>query len=63
MEADEKQARMRALIERYFEACNHGDVDAIASCFTLDAIHYFPPGMYGGALRSSSFSSQPMNAA
>ena len=48
---DEKRAQMRALIERYFDACNHGDIDAIASCFTPDAIHYFPPGMYGGAFR------------
>jgi ketosteroid isomerase-like protein len=42
---------MRKLVERYFEACNHGDVAAIAACFTEDAIHYFPPGMYGGAFR------------
>ncbi len=42
---------MRSLIERYFEACNHGDVEAIASCFTPGAVHYFPPGMYGGAFR------------
>ena len=46
-----KAARMRALVERYFEGCNRGDSAAIAACLTTDAIHYFPPGMYGGAFR------------
>ncbi|WP_218156454.1 nuclear transport factor 2 family protein [Halogeometricum rufum] len=32
----------------YFEACNAGDVEAVASYFTDDAVHYFPPGMYRG---------------
>ncbi len=51
MDLESKRARMRDLVVRYFDACNHGDVDAIASCFTPEAIHYFPPGMYGGAFR------------
>lgn len=46
-----KAARMRALVERYFQGCNAGDSAAIAACLTPDAIHYFPPGMYGGAFR------------
>jgi methyltransferase len=46
-------ATMEALIRRYFDACNAGNVDAIAACFTPDAVHYFPPGMYGGPFRGA----------
>lgn len=53
MDALSKRERMHALVVRYFEACNHGDVDAIAACFVPDAVHYFPPGMYGGAFRGA----------
>ncbi|MFB6102093.1 MAG: nuclear transport factor 2 family protein [Haloplanus sp.] len=35
-------------IREYFEACNAGDVEEIASFFAADAVHYFPPGMYEG---------------
>ena len=52
MDAQSNRARMHDLIVRYFEACNAGDSDRIAACLTPDAIHYFPPGMYGGAFRS-----------
>lgn len=48
-----KRERMRAVVQRYFEACNRGDSDGIAACLTPDAIHYFPPGMYGGAFRGA----------
>jgi hypothetical protein len=41
---EEMERTMRA----YFEACNDGDVDRIASFFVEDGVHYFPPGMYGG---------------
>jgi ketosteroid isomerase-like protein len=34
-----------ALIRRYFDACNQGDYNALVSCFTDDAVHYFPPGL------------------
>lgn len=34
-----------ALIRRYFDACNAADYDALMSCFTPDAIHYFPTGL------------------
>jgi len=44
MKAEEMEARIRA----YFDACNAADAEAIASHFTSDAVHYFPPGMYGG---------------
>ena len=33
------------LIRKYFDACNAADYDALMSCFTADAIHYFPPGL------------------
>lgn len=33
------------LIRRYFDACNAADYQALMSCFTPDAIHYFPPGL------------------
>jgi hypothetical protein len=39
---------MEAKIRGYFAACNAADPEAIASFFTPDAVHYFPPGMYGG---------------
>jgi ketosteroid isomerase-like protein len=34
-----------ALIRRYFAACNAADHAALLSCFTPDAVHYFPPGL------------------
>ena len=33
------------LIRRYFDACNAADFTALMSCFTPDAVHYFPPGL------------------
>ena len=53
MDAETKRTGMHDLIVRYFEACNQGDSDAIAACLTPDAVHYFPPGMYGGAFRGA----------
>jgi methyltransferase len=44
---------MAALMRRYFDACNAADVDAVAACFVPDAVHYFPPGMYGGPFRGA----------
>ena len=41
-------ARMRALIETYFDGCNQADIEKMVSCFVPDAVHYFPPGMYEG---------------
>ena len=29
-------------IRNYIQACNDGDADRIAACFSLDAVHYFP---------------------
>ena len=39
---------MERAIRGYFEACNSGNPDRIASFFAEGAIHYFPPGMYMG---------------
>jgi ketosteroid isomerase-like protein len=36
---------MEATIRRYFAACNAADHAALMSCFTPDAVHYFPPGL------------------
>lgn len=40
--------QMERTMRDYFEACNEGDVEKIASYFVEDGAHYFPPGMYGG---------------
>jgi hypothetical protein len=42
-------AGMEALIRRYFDACNAADEQAVTECFVPEGVHYFPPGMYGGA--------------
>lgn len=39
---------MEARIRAYFDACNAADAAAISSQFIPDAVHYFPPGTYGG---------------
>jgi methyltransferase len=35
-------------VRGYMAACTAGDAELIASFFAPDAVHYFPPGMYGG---------------
>ena len=37
--------RHEATIRRYFAACNAADHAALLSCFTPDAVHYFPSGL------------------
>lgn len=44
---------MEQWIRAYFDACNSGNVARIAAYFEPDAIHYFPPGMYGGPFRGA----------
>jgi hypothetical protein len=39
---------MERLIRTYFDGCNEANVDKMTSCFVPEAVHYFPPGMYGG---------------
>ncbi|MGQ0699001.1 MAG: nuclear transport factor 2 family protein [Panacagrimonas sp.] len=47
------KASIEAHIRAYFEACNSGNPERIAAYFEPDAIHYFPPGMYGGPFRGA----------
>lgn len=44
---------MEALMRTYFDACNEADTAKIAACWEPDGVHYFPPGMYGGAFRGA----------
>lgn len=46
-------ARMEETIRAYFDGCNDADVEAIVACFEPGAVHYFPPGMYGGSFRGA----------
>lgn len=39
------QEKYASLIRRYFAACNAADHAALLSCFTPDAVHYFPAGL------------------
>jgi methyltransferase len=34
--------RIEQVIKTYIDACNHGDTNAICSCFGSEAVHYFP---------------------
>ena len=47
----------------YFEGCNEADVRKIVSCFTPDAVHYFPPDMYDGPWRGAEKIAQGWQAA
>jgi ketosteroid isomerase-like protein len=44
---------MEQTIRRYYDGCNEADVDKMVSCFTADAVHYFPQGMTRGAFRGA----------
>ena len=41
------------LVRVYYDACNAGDVEAMAACFTPDARHYFPAGAPQGTFMSA----------
>jgi hypothetical protein len=43
---------MERMIRTYFDGCNEADVEKIVACFTPEAVHYFPPGMYEGPFRA-----------
>jgi methyltransferase len=45
---EDRAGAYEALLREYYEACNAADPERIAACFEPDAVHYFPPGMYGG---------------
>ena len=42
------RATMVEAVERYFDGCNRADATLICGSLAAEAIHYFPPGMYGG---------------
>ncbi len=46
-------AKMEAVMREYYEGCNEADREKIIRCFTPDAVHYFPPGMYEGPFRGA----------
>ncbi|MCY4361686.1 MAG: nuclear transport factor 2 family protein [Gammaproteobacteria bacterium] len=47
-------ARMEAVMREYYDGCNEADREKITGCFTPDAVHYFPPGMYEGPFRGAA---------
>jgi hypothetical protein len=59
----EKAHAFETLIREYFDACNAADVDRIRSCFVDDAVHYFPPGTYGGPFRGAGVIAEKWKAA
>jgi hypothetical protein len=52
--SDPRRAHMDALIRTYFDGCNEADADKMIACFTPDAVHYFPPGMYEGPFQGAA---------
>ena len=59
----ERAAAMERVIRRYFDGCNEADLDKMTSCFTADAVHYFPPGMYEGPFRGAKKIAEKWRAA
>jgi hypothetical protein len=59
----ERGARMDRLIRVYFDGCNAADTGKITACFTPDAVHYFPPGMYEGPFRGAGKIAEKWRAA
>lgn len=51
--AEPTAAGLEAWIRGYFAACNAGELERIVPFFEPDAVHYFPPGMYGGPFRGA----------
>lgn len=49
----DRARNMEELVRRYFDGCNEANVEKMAACFTPDAVHYFPPGMYEGPFRGA----------
>jgi ketosteroid isomerase-like protein len=44
---------MEQTIRRYYDGCNEADVAKMVSCFTPDAVHYFPQGLTRGPFRGA----------
>jgi methyltransferase len=58
-----KVERMTGRITRYYEGCNNADAKKIMDEFIPEAVHYFPPGMYGGAYRGAAAIAERWQAA
>lgn len=58
-----RAAAMDRLIRTYFDGCNEADIAKMMSCFTADAVHYFPPGMYEGPFRGARTIAEKWRAA
>ena len=60
---DKRAVAMDQIIRKYFDGCNEADVEKMISCFTPDAVHYFPPGMYEGPFRGARTIAEKWRAA
>jgi len=60
---DKRAVAMDQIIRKYFDGCNEADIDKMVSCFTPDAVHYFPPGMYEGPFRGARTIAEKWRAA
>jgi methyltransferase len=60
---DARAVAMQQLIRKYFDGCNEADIAKMVSCFTSDAVHYFPPGMYEGPFRGAQKIAEKWRAA
>ena len=58
-----KALQMEALIRMYFDGCNEADSNKMTACFTPNAVHYFPPGMYDGPWHSAQTIAEKWQAA
>jgi hypothetical protein len=47
-------AQMESTIRKYYDGCNEADEVKMIQCFTPQAVHYFPPGMYDGPFRGAA---------
>lgn len=56
-------AQMEAVMREYYDGCNEADREKIRRCFTPDAVHYFPPGMYAGPFRGAGTIAERWRAA
>lgn len=56
-----RRSERRKLLERqvrtYFEGCNEGSHEKMASVFAPSIVHYFPPGMFGPRVGSRAIAS------
>ena len=53
-ERQRKAERMERCLRTYYEGCNEASVEKMMACFVPDAVHYFPPGMYGGPFQGAA---------